>query len=332
MTVSPEPDERAMLLHLVWLTFPARSVAPDLRVEIAWGAPDSGPNRSRTYGIDELGGAVAFAVWINRKGCNVYVGATLKSADAPHKGRTGADKASLATCLPVDSDTQFVATADQLATIAKPQLLILTGQHPEARGQLFVRIKPTTDLTAWEAAHERVVRKCGGDENALGRTRLMRLAGSVSYPSPQKVKRCYVVERTSAHFVPAPEYSIPDLLAALPAPPVHKPAPALPTIFAGGGARRAKPPLPAVEAALRNLPDAYAEQQRLWIKVGFSLFDFDPTPSGLDLWRRFSQRCPMKEGETNFPKVWRGFGRSYKGRRITISWLLRESRKPSLGA
>jgi hypothetical protein len=197
-----------MLLHLVWLTLPARSVAPDLRVEIAWGASDCGPNRSRTYGIDELDCAGRFSAWINSKGCNVYVGATLKSSDAPHMGRTGADKASLATCLPVDSDNQFVATASQLAAIAKPQLLVVTGRYPEARGQMFVRIKPTIDLAAWEAVHKRIVKKCGGDENALGRNRLMRLAGSVSYPSPRKVERGYVIERTSAHAVPAPEYSV----------------------------------------------------------------------------------------------------------------------------
>lgn len=332
MTVSFEPDARTMLLHLAWLTHPARSFASDLRVEIAWGDPASGPNHSRTYGIAELDQAARFAAWINRKGCNVYIGVTLKSADAPHKGRTGADKAALAACLPVDSDTQFVATADKLAVITKPELIVMTGRYPEPRGQFFIRIKPTPDLTAWEAAHERIVRKCGGDENALGRDRLMRLAGSVSYPSPKKIERGYVIELTSAHFVPAPEYSVPDLLAVLPAPPVLKAAPAVPTIFAGGGARRTKPPLPAVEAALRSLPDTYADKQRLWIKVGFALFDFDPGLSGLSLWQRFSQRCPAKASATDFSKVWKGFSRPRVGRRITINWLLREARNPSLGA
>lgn len=332
MTVSFEPDARAMILHLLWLTFPARSGAPDLRVEIAWGDPASGPNHSRTYAISDLNQAAQFAAWINRKGCNVYVGVTLKSADAPHKGRMAADKAALATCLPVDSDSQFVATADKLAVIAKPELIVMTGRYPESRGQFFIRIKPTPDLSAWEIAHERIVRKCWGDENALGRNRLMRLAGSVSFPSPKKIERGYLIERTSAHFVPAPEYTVPNLLAALPAPPVHQAAPVVSSIFAGGGARRTKPPLAAVEAALRNLPDAYADKRLLWIKVGFALFDFDPGLSGMGLWQRFSQRCPAKANATDFSKVWAGFGRPRVGRCITINWLLREARKPSLGA
>lgn len=327
-----EPDARAMLLHLLWLTFPARGTAPDLRVEIAWGAPDFGPNHSRTYGLGELDRAVSFATWINRKGCNVYVGATLKSADAPPRKRTGADKALLATCLPVDSDIRLVETAEQLATIAKPQLLILTGRFPEPRGQLFVRIKPISDLATWEAVHERMLRNCGGDENARGRGRLMRLGGSVSYPSPEKALRGYTVERTSAHFVPAPEYSIPDLLALLPAPPGRQPAVLLSPLLTGCGARRAKPPLAVVEAALRSMPDTYAVEHRQWLKVGFALYDFDQGQRGLNLWRRFSQRCPGKAEATDFAKLWQALSRPYTGHRITIGWLLREARQPSPGA
>jgi Primase C terminal 2 (PriCT-2) len=332
VTASLEPDTRAMLHHLLWLTVPARSVAPGLRIEISWGNPDAGPNLSRTYNMGELDRAAQFAAWINRKGCNLYIGVTLKSADAPLKGRTAADKAALATCVPVDSDTQFVATADKLAMIAKPELVVMTGRYPESRGQFFIRIEPTTDLTAWENLHERIVQNCGGDENALGKSRLMRLAGSVSYPSPKKIKRGYLVERTSAHFVPAPEYSVPGLLAICPVPQTRQLPPAVPTIIAGCGARRAKRPLPAVEAALRNLPEAYAVEQRLWIKVGFALFDFDQGPSGMALWKRFSQRCPEKAGQTDFPKIWASFGRPYSGRRISIAWLLREAKQPSVGA
>lgn len=90
--------------------------------------------------------AAQFAEWINRKGCNVYIGVTLKSADTPQRGRTTANMAMLATCIPVDSDAQFVATGNKLALIAKPQLVVVTGGHPEPRGQFFIRIKPTLDV------------------------------------------------------------------------------------------------------------------------------------------------------------------------------------------
>jgi hypothetical protein len=327
-----EPETREMLHHLAWLSYPARSIAPNLRLEIAWGSPDSGPNRSRTFGISEVATAAGFAAWINRKGCNVYVGATLKSADALHRGRVAADKAWLATSLPVDCDVDLVTTAEKLAAIAKPQLLVLTGQRPEARGQLFVRIKPITDLTTWDIVHERLVRKCGGDENARGRGRLTRLAGSVSYPSPEKTLRGYTVEQTSAHFVPAQEYSVHDLLALLPAPPANTHPTAHVATLKSRSGRRVKPALAVVEAALRSLSSAYAVEHHRWLKVGFALFDFDQGQRGLELWQHFSQRCPEKAAATDFAKLWQGFRRHYAGHRITVGWLLREARSaPSIG-
>jgi hypothetical protein len=76
----------------------------------------------------------------------------------------------------------------------------------------------------------------------------------------------------------------------------------------------------------------YVVEHRLWLKVGFALFDFDHGPSGLNLWERFSQRCPDKASVTDFTKLWQSFSRPYAGHRITVGWLLREARRPSLGA
>lgn len=327
-----EPDQRSMFNHLAWLAHPACGIAPDLRLEIAWGDPNVGPNRSRTYSLRELGAAVGFAAWINReKGCNVYVGATLKSPTAPERGRIGANLAALATCLPVDVDVQFIAAATKLATIAKPQLLVLTGRSPQPRGQLFVRIEPTSDLAAWQTVHERVIRQCGGDEHACGRGRLMRLAGTVSYPSSAKIERGYAVERTSAHLVPAPEFSVPELLALLPVPPTPSLSVEGYATSPGLGRKRKKPPLSAIEASLRVLPLAYAVERGLWIKVGFALHDFESSPLGLRLWAQFSQRCPQKAALTDFTSLWQGFSRPYAGQRITVRWLQFEALRVSFG-
>ncbi len=320
-----------MLVHLGWIAHPARSVASDLRLEIAFGEPDAGPRRSRTFGLCELRDAASFAAWANRRGWNVYVGATLKAADAPLKRRCGSEKATLATCIPVDVDASFIAAAMKLAMISKPQLIVLTGRAPEARGQLFVRIAPTADLSAWEEAHKRVILACGGDENATGRARLMRLAGSVSFPSAAKAQRGYVIERTSAHLVPASEHSVADLLAVLPA------LPALPPAVMSGASQtsprrlRPRPPLSAVEAALRALPDAYADKEHLWFRVGLALHDFDAGALGRSLWESFSQRCPEKAALTDFDTRWERFDRPFDGNRLTISWLQREALNASFG-
>lgn len=327
------PDERAILAHLVWLIDPVRHDLPDLRLEIGWGAPDQGPAAGRTFQLNEVEAAARFATWINLKGCNVYVGATLKRADTPEKGRTSAADAALAVCLTPDIDTHFASVAARAADLAMPQLLVLTGVAPAPRGQLSIRIEPTSDLTACEEILGRIVRRSGADENALGRNRLVRLAGTRSYPSSKKIARGYVQERTSAHFIPGPQYAISDLLAAI--PPIVS-APSVASLSIGhpantGSLRRtAKPTLRAVEIALQTVPDRYSDERGLWIKVGFALYDFDPGPTGQSLWRRFSLRCPKKAVGTDFSALWAGFGRPYTGNRITIGWLLREARKPTL--
>src|SRR5271166_4771384 len=193
------PNRADMRRHLEWLAEPVCCASPDLRVEIAWADPETGPNRAKTFQLEKLSDAVQFAAWINSKGCNVYVGATLKRADTPAKGRTRAEHAALATCLPVDVDGDFETGARKLGTVAKPQLLVLTGRTPEPRGQLWIRIAPTEEMEAWSQVNQRSVNFSGGDRNALGTYRLMRLAGSVSFPSVKKQARGYVAELTTLH-------------------------------------------------------------------------------------------------------------------------------------
>lgn len=327
----PSPDRETIYRHLSWLCAPALADFSELRVEISWGDPDTGPNRTKTFAVNELSAATGFAVWINSKGCNAYVGVTLKRADTPAKGRTRTEHAAMATCIPIDIDSQLAAVATRAGSLARPQLLVVTGQAPEPRGQLFVRLAQTTDLGPWEVLHGHIVHLCGGDENALGRNRLMRLAGTVSYPSPTKIGRGYIVEQTTAHFILAPEYTVNQLLASIPAPPVRAgartqllPSAARMPISRGS---RVKPPVNLIAAALRTLPDHYATEHNLWLRVGFALHDFDPGASGLSLWESFSHRHPDKARNANFPALWQGFNRLYAGHRITFEWLLCEARR-----
>jgi hypothetical protein len=146
---SLSPHREAMLGHLEWLAAPMAQQSPELRFEIAWSDPETGPNCAKTFRIDAVGDAAKFAAWINLKGKNTYVGATLKGSDTPAKGRTRTEHAAVATCLPVDIDGEFVDGGRKLASIAKPQLLVLTGRVPQSRGQLWVRINPTADMELW---------------------------------------------------------------------------------------------------------------------------------------------------------------------------------------
>ncbi len=327
------PNAETMLDHLSWIVGPALSAYPDLKFEIAWGPPARGPAFAKTLRLDQINAAVAFAAWINARGCNVYVGATLKRADTPAKGRTRSDHATVATCLPVDIDGGFVTGARKLAVIAKPRLVVITGHAPELRGQLWIRLTPTENMDIWSEVNRRSVIFCGGDRFALGTYRLMRLAGTVSFPSSQKQARGYGVEMTFTRFVDAPTYELRDLLNRLPAVgPRHE----LMRSNEGSSTASAKSVLPSnlrgspplnrtnvaiVKSMLNALPDDYAGDFGLWLRVGFALHEFDGGPSGLALWRQFSERCPEKARQTDFDRRWVGFDREFAGRRLSLGWL-----------
>jgi hypothetical protein len=329
--IGAHPDRAAMLRHLEWLMGSVRQAHPDLRFEIAWGDPESGPNRAKTFRLDQLNAAVGFAAWINAKGCNVYVGATLKRADTPAKGRTGGQHAALATNLPIDIDGSFVDGARKLAIIARPKLVVITGRAPEPRGQLWIMITPTEDIECWSEANRRSVHFSGGDRNALGTYRLMRLAGSISFPPPQKVARGYGVELTSMVLCNAPTYDLRGLLDRFPAvaeelvPSTSRAGESGIAVTLGNNIDD-RPPVNRINVALTQtmldaLPAEYASDYELWLRVGFVLHYFDDGEVGLALWTRFSSRCPEKAGVTDFPARWAGLSRDYQGRKISLGWL-----------
>jgi hypothetical protein len=275
----------------------------------------------RSIALEE---AARFAATVNKAGLNVYVGTTLKSAAALSGRRTSARDAVLATCIAIDIDTNLVTSARNLPV--KPHLLVVTGSIPAPRGHVWIGIKPTDHLDLWEDITTRAVAHCGGDMAARGKSRVMRLGGSVSYPSERKQQRGYEVQPVIVHSFDRPIYDIADLQRVFP------PLPAPPISRAVAGSRlhhRAAPfrvDAGCVENALAALPVSYANDHDLWVRVGFALHSFDCGTGGLDLWKAFSGRCPAKAALTNFEQRWASFGRA-SGRRISIRWLLNEARR-----
>jgi Primase C terminal 2 (PriCT-2) len=325
------PDCVAMLSHLKWLSDPVLNTHPNMRLEIAWADVETGPNSAKTFRIDAIDDAVRFAEWINLKGRNVYVGATLKRVDTPAKGRTRTDHAAVATCLPIDVDGNLVDGTRKLAMIARPQLIVITGCTPQARGSLWIRIAATNDMALWSEVNRRSVFFSGGDRNALGTYRLMRLAGSVSFPSAKKQARGYVDELTIIHPIKAPAYDVRELLDGFPAVRLDNAIDlsgsdnsGAPTALGGNLSTRLpvnRTNVALIHSMLDALPNDYVTEYDPWLRVGFALHSFDDGEISLALWERFSKRCPDKAEGTDFAGLWAGFSRAYEGKKISLGWL-----------
>ena len=335
-------DRATMAAHLEWLTAPALASHPNMRFEVACGAPDHGPNIGKTFPLDEIDNAIGFASWANARGMNAYAGMTLKRHDTPAKGRTKAEHAALATALAVDIDGDFSDCSRKLLAIAAPALIVRTGTTPQPRAQMWLRIKPTENTGLWSEVNARSVAFCGGDANALGVYRVMRLAGTVNYPSSKKIQRGYVTELTALLAFPdAPAHDLNDLLTRFPPvsnvivfpkdrrAPAHRPngkgsiaTAIVKSCYGPLSLNRVNVAL--VESMSRALPPAFADGYDCWIKVGMALYSLDWDEIGLALWERFSKRSAEKAGATDFAAKWATFA-GYSGDPLTIGWLRREA-------
>jgi hypothetical protein len=287
----------------------------DCLLEVAWGQADGGPSCSRCYSFDELGSATNDALAANRAGSNVYVGVTLKSPDAPRARRTSNNHASVANYVVLDFDRDLVAGAKRLGAIARPDFMVITGTQPEARGQCWVRVREEVDLEYWDQITRRLARHCGADTSATGLSRLMRLGGTVSYPSQAKRERGYIAQVTQLHEFFSWLYDLSTLGQLLPSPPREaqrlrpRPVDALPINLTNAR---------LVMSLLDALPPSFAEEYRRWLTVGFALHDFDRGPVGLALWKSFSRRCRRKADRTDLDAYWTRFARGTSSAKITL--------------
>lgn len=192
----PEPDSADITRHIEWLVAPARGPFDDALFEISYGK--DGPNMARLFGLDEICQAVDFAVEQNAAGMNVYIGAGLRLPETPRNRRASGADFYVATVVPVDIDKDFDLTVARLKGVCDIGARVMTGSAPEARGQVWIRLMEPCDCAdTFADAIAGAVGYSGGDQGAKGAARIMRLAGTVSWPSSPKRSRGYRAELTT---------------------------------------------------------------------------------------------------------------------------------------
>jgi hypothetical protein len=192
--VSPirEPDAELMRQHLLHLFGGDLDGCHDGLIEIAWTRPTPDEKGRHSldgaslFGVDQIDAAVAEAVKRNRvQGQNVYVGAALRLPDTPPFGRTDDADFYAATCVWCDLDDEEAARAARLRyKDAPPTLVIVTGRVPGLRAQAWWRLEtPERDPEKARARNSALVHALGGDPTVVNPGRVMRLGGSVAWPT-----------------------------------------------------------------------------------------------------------------------------------------------------
>ena len=205
------PNRADINKHLYALFHPDFVMAyPDAWIEIAYANPAAGGGlrAAEQFSAFELEAAGDFAERKNRQGSNIYVGVALRQGETPATSNGRASGANVLTACRAWTDFDGEGDAARVEAILKdkdirPAEVVTTGTIPHRRFQVHFELlgkpsedgldpgNPTADeLTAVNTALKELL---GGDD-VQNADRVMRLAGTVSYPSPGKVERGYVPE------------------------------------------------------------------------------------------------------------------------------------------
>ena len=328
-----EPDAAAMRAHLEWLVAPAQAKHGDALVEIAWDTGGDGiPRHARLFPITAKGlaEAVTNAVSLNFKyDCNIYVGMMLKRPGTRWSKRTRKSDCYVATAIPVDIDKNAEATNAALAQVGTPQLTVTTGTIPERREQKWLRLsEPCTDVEPVESAFDHLVDHVGGDRDAKGAGRLMRLAGSCSYPCQKKQQRGYKPELTTLTVDEAAPAI--DIQALIDLPPRMKPETKPPkdeTDAAASNGIVEDLTFEELRAALLSIPNDDDVGREDWVRLGAAVFhQTSGSEEGFDLFDEWSRGHPSYD-EDNNEKLWKSFSKKRAGRPATARSILKLARE-----
>lgn len=191
-----EPDALAIKQHLEALFAPARPAYPRGLIELRHGSRFA----SSYFGMHEAGieEAAAFAANRNREGSNVYVGVNPRKPATDRKRAASASDVEIAFWHFADLDTaDAVANAGKKLRALPPTMTVNTGTVPHRRPHLYWQLEePVSNMTAWTQRQLGIAQVLGGD-HVIDPPRIMRLAGTVNFPSQDKLQRGYLVECTS---------------------------------------------------------------------------------------------------------------------------------------
>jgi len=150
------------------------------------------------FTLDAIDRAVDLALEMNANGLNVYTTINSINPSAVIKAGKGATDPDILRAHYSFADADDQQGLDGLNTIAglvEPDMIVTTGTVPHERRHAYWRLaEPCTDLILWRLRQIDIATKYQTDPSVCNPSRIMRVAGTVSYPSQSKLTRGYVPE------------------------------------------------------------------------------------------------------------------------------------------
>ena len=151
------------------------------------------PN-SGFFAPSQIDDATAFIIKLNDLKMNAYM--TINPIGTKHHGNAKDDDVACAHLSFADADD--LAGLSGIKTMTgehAPDFIVTTGSVPHERQHAYWRLEtPCHDLELWRQSQQNIARNLGTDPSVINPSRIMRIAGTVSYPSQSKVAKGYIPE------------------------------------------------------------------------------------------------------------------------------------------
>lgn len=192
---------------------------PDAWIEIAYGHPDirdGAVNQAQNFSAFDLKRAAEFAEAKNRAGFNVYTSPAVRHGKQPGDGR--ANEHNVLTSAYAWAEFDGAGDDARIDAILKaqnlsPALIVTTGTVPECRAHLYFKVDGNPDVATLRAINTSLMKLLETD-TVQNPDRVMRLAGTVNYPTAKKRdERGYVAELVTLSIKTSQIYNSNDLIA-----------------------------------------------------------------------------------------------------------------------
>jgi len=154
--------------------------------------------KSKRFSLDTIDEAVDFAILMNVKEYNIYMMINPIRMDAKIKASKAATDPDIlrAHYSFADADDQAGLTGIiKLSELCEPDIVVTTGSVPHERRHAYWWLSEAcTDLVLWRSTQLNIATLFATDRNVINPSRIMRVAGTVSYPNKDKQTRGYISE------------------------------------------------------------------------------------------------------------------------------------------
>jgi len=199
MIIKDGPNMGHVLMHLEFLAKPNAALDPEYNLEIR-AIREGAPPRSKLINPtndDGLEVALHFVDQTNRQGFNIYVTVSPSQPSGPHVKDQDILQIPF---LFADADEKGAVTQVKNDFIHRPDAYICTGTKPFERGHFYWKLEEPvqpTDFEEWKELMQNIAKRHGCDTQICNPSRIMRLGGTLSYPSKAKRARGYQTELTA---------------------------------------------------------------------------------------------------------------------------------------